>query len=87
LGRPRGSRATVQNLQPQADKKLSQALALRQEARLKDLSIWVQRKVKDSKTGPRAYTYSHFPIRPKRLIPIEGYYLLWPKKHLRRTPE
>ena len=83
----RVTRVTVQNLQALAAKRLSQAQTLRQEARLKDLSIWVQRKVKDSKTGPRAYTYSHFPIRPKRLIPIEGYYLLWPKKHLRRTPE
>jgi hypothetical protein len=55
----RVTRATVQNLQALADKRLSQAQAqaLRLEARLEDLSIWEQRKVKDSKTGPKAYTY------------------------------
>ena len=53
----RAARVTVQNLQALAAKKLSQAQALRLEARLEDLSIWEQRKVKDSKTGPKAYSY------------------------------
>ena len=53
----RAARMTAQNHHSFAAKKLSQAQALRQEARLEDLSIWEQRKVKDSKTGPKAYTY------------------------------
>ena len=51
------ARVTVQNLQALATKKLTQAQALRQEARLEDLSIWEQKKVKASKTGPKAHTY------------------------------
>ena len=51
------ARVTVQNLQALATKKLSLAQALRQEARLEDLSIWEQRKVKDSKTGQKTYSY------------------------------
>jgi hypothetical protein len=36
---------------------LSQAQALRREAKLEDLHIWEQKKIKQSKTGPTAYTY------------------------------
>jgi hypothetical protein len=53
----RAARVTVQNLQALAAKKLSQAQAQRQEARLEDLSIWEQRKVRTSKNGSKAYTY------------------------------
>src|SRR5512137_1701450 len=53
----RAARVTVMNLQSMAAKKLTQAQALRQEARLEDLSIWEQRKVKTSKNGSKAYTY------------------------------
>ena len=53
----RAARVTVMNLQSMAAKKLTQAQALRQEARLEDLSIWEQRKVKTSKKGSKAYTY------------------------------
>ena len=53
----RAARVTVQNLQALADKRLSQAQTLRQEARLEDLSIWEQRKVKDSKTGQKTCSY------------------------------
>jgi hypothetical protein len=53
----RATRVTVQNLQALADKRLSQAQAQRLEARLEDLSIWEQRKVKTSKNGSKAYTY------------------------------
>lgn len=53
----RAARVTVQNLQALAAKRLSQAQAQRQEARLEDLSIWEQRKVKDSKNGAKTYTY------------------------------
>ncbi len=53
----RAARVTIQNLQALVDKRLSQAQALRLEARLEDLSIWEQRKVRTSKNGSKAYTY------------------------------
>jgi hypothetical protein len=33
------------------------AKALKLEARLEDLQVWEQRKVKDTKTGAKTYTY------------------------------
>jgi hypothetical protein len=53
----RAARVTVMNLQSMAAKRLSQAQAQKLEARLEDLQIWEQRKVKESKAGPKAYTY------------------------------
>ena len=53
----RAARVTVVNLQSMAAKKLSQAQAQKLEARLEDLQIWEQRKVKDTKKGAKAYTY------------------------------
>ena len=53
----RAARVTVMNLQSMAAKKLSQAQAQKLEARLEDLQIWEQRKVKDTKKGAKAYTY------------------------------
>jgi len=53
----RMARVTVTNLQALADKRLSQAKALRQEARLEDLQVWEQKKVKDTKKGAKTYTY------------------------------
>ena len=53
----RAARVTVVNLQSMAAKKLSQAQAQKLEARLEDLQVWEQRKVKESKAGPKAYTY------------------------------
>ena len=53
----RAARVTVTNLQALADKRLSQAQALKLEARLEDLQVWEQRKVKDTKTGTKTYTY------------------------------
>lgn len=53
----RAARVTVMNLQSMAAKKLSQAQAQKLEARLEDLHVWEQRKVKESKAGPKAYTY------------------------------
>ena len=50
-------RVPVKNLLDVADKRLSQAQALRLEARLEDLSIWEQKKVKESKKGAKVYTY------------------------------
>ncbi len=47
----RAARVTVQNLQALA------AQAQRLEARLEDLSIWEQKKVKESKNGAKTYTY------------------------------
>ena len=53
----RAARVTVKNLQSMAAKRLSQAQALRLEARLEDLQVWEQKKVKQSKNGPKSYTY------------------------------
>lgn len=53
----RAARVTVKNLQSMAAKRLSQAQALRLEARLEDLQVWEQKKVKPSKNGPKSYTY------------------------------
>ena len=53
----RAARVTVTNLQALAAKRLSQAQALKLEARLEDLQIWEQKKVKDTKKGAKTYTY------------------------------
>ena len=53
----RAARVTVMNLQSMAAKKLSRAQAMRLEARLEDLQVWEQKKVKQSKNGPKSYTY------------------------------
>jgi len=53
----RTAKVTVQNLQALAAKRLSQAQAQRLEARREDLHVWEQRKVKQSKTGQKAYSY------------------------------
>jgi hypothetical protein len=53
----RAARVTVMNLQSLAAKKLSQAQAQKLEARLEDLQVWEQRKVKQSKKGAKTYTY------------------------------
>ena len=53
----RAARVTVVNLQSMAAKRLSQAQVQRLEARLEDLQVWEQKKVKDTKAGPKAYTY------------------------------
>jgi hypothetical protein len=53
----RAARVTVTNLQSMAAKRLSQAQAQKLEARLEDLQVWEQKKVKKTKVGPKAYTY------------------------------
>ena len=53
----RATRVTVMNLQSMAAKRLTQAQALRLEARLEDLHVWEQKKVKNTKKGAKAYTY------------------------------
>ena len=51
------ARVTVTNLQALAAKRLSQAQAQKLEARLEDLQVWEQKKVKDTKKGAKTYTY------------------------------
>ena len=51
------ARVTVTNLQSLAAKRLSQAQVLKLEARLEDLQVWEQKKVKDTKKGANTYTY------------------------------
>ena len=53
----RAARVTVMNLQSLAAKRLSQAQAQKLEARLEDLQVWEQKKVKDTKKGAKTYTY------------------------------
>jgi hypothetical protein len=53
----RAARVTVMNLQSMAAKRLFQAQTQKLEARLEDLQVWEQRKVKDTKKGAKAYTY------------------------------
>ena len=53
----RTAEVTVTNLQALADKRLTQAQALKLEARLEDLQVWEQRKVKETKKGAKTYTY------------------------------
>jgi hypothetical protein len=53
----RAARVTVMNLQSMAAKRLSQAQAQKLEARLEDLQVWEQKKVKESKKGPKTYIY------------------------------
>ena len=53
----RTARVTVTNLQALAAKRLSQAQAQKLEARLEDLQVWEQKKVKDTKKGTKTYTY------------------------------
>ena len=53
----RAARVTVMNLQSLAAKKLSLAQAQKLEARLEDLQVWEQKKVKDTKKGAKTYTY------------------------------
>ena len=53
----RAARVTVMNLQALAAKRLSQAQAQKLEARLEDLQVWEQKKVKDTKKGAKTYTY------------------------------
>jgi hypothetical protein len=47
----------AKELQVKADKAQAQAEALKLEARLEDVSIWEQKKVKSSKKGPKTYSY------------------------------
>jgi len=51
------TRSSVMRLQALADKRLSEAQALKLEARLEDLHVWEQKRVKDTKKGPRTYGY------------------------------
>jgi hypothetical protein len=44
-------------LQASADKAQAEAEALKLEARLEDLQIWEQEKVKETKAGAKTYTY------------------------------
>lgn len=47
----------ARKLKIQADTLKTEAEKLKEAARLEDLSIWEQRKVKDSKNGAKTYTY------------------------------
>jgi hypothetical protein len=53
----RKARSPVMRLQALADSMLAQAQALKREARLEDLHVWEQKRVKDTKKGAKTYTY------------------------------
>jgi hypothetical protein len=48
---------SVMRLRALAGKRRSEAQALKLEARLEDLHVWEQKRVKDTKTGAKTYTY------------------------------
>ncbi|MFZ2801549.1 MAG: hypothetical protein WAZ30_15110 [Syntrophorhabdus sp.] len=62
----RAARVTVTNLQALAAKRLSQAQKL--EARLEDLQVWEQKKVRDTKKGAKTYTYFMASWRERKKI-------------------
>ena len=47
----------ARELQREADKARAEALALKPQARLEDLSLWQMEKTKDTKKGSKKYTY------------------------------
>jgi len=51
------ARLKARELEGKADELKAEAEALEGAARLEDLSIWEQRKVRTSKNGSKAYTY------------------------------
>jgi hypothetical protein len=51
------ARQEAQRLQGEAEKALAEAEALKLEARLEDLTVWEMEKVKQSRKGPKTYTY------------------------------
>jgi|WetSurMetagenome_2_1015567.scaffolds.fasta_scaffold30877_1 hypothetical protein len=59
--RPQGTwpaaRKKAQRLQAEAEAALAEAEALKVQARLEDLNMWEREFVKESKKGPKTYTY------------------------------
>ena len=53
----RTTRSSVMRLQGLANSRLAQAQVLKLEARLEDLQVWEQKRVKDTKKGAKTYTY------------------------------
>jgi uncharacterized protein (DUF3084 family) len=51
------ARKKAQRLQAEADSALAEAEALKVQARLEDLNMWKRELVKESKKGPKTYTY------------------------------
>jgi hypothetical protein len=51
------ARQEARRLQEEADKALAEAQALKPQARLEDLQVWVMEKTKTTKKGSRKYTY------------------------------
>ena len=50
-------RVPVMRLQALADRRLSEARALKLEGRLEDLQVWELKRVKGTRKGAKAYTY------------------------------
>ena len=57
VARAPAARREVEGLQVEAEAALAEAQALKLQARLEALQVWEQRKVKESKAGPKTYTY------------------------------
>jgi hypothetical protein len=51
------ARQEAQRLQEEASSALAQAEALKLQARLEDQTVWVMEKVKQTRKGPKTYTY------------------------------
>jgi hypothetical protein len=51
------ARKEAQRLQEEASSALAQAESLKLQARLEDLTVWEMGKVKQTRKGPKTYTY------------------------------
>ena len=51
------ARREAKRLQGKSDLALAEAEALKLQARLEDLNVWAMEKVKQSRKGPRTYSY------------------------------
>jgi hypothetical protein len=51
------ARQEAERLQGEADVALAEAQALKLQARLEDLTVWEMEKVKQSRKGPKTYSY------------------------------
>jgi hypothetical protein len=57
LSRAPSARQEAQRLQEEASSALAQAEALKLQSRLEDQTIWEMEKVKQTRKGPKTYTY------------------------------
>ena len=57
VARAPAARQEAERLQGEADAALAEAEPLKLQARLEDLTVWQMKKVKQSRNGPKTYSY------------------------------